>query len=154
MRIAVFSDIHSNLPALEAVLKDIDRQGTDAVYCLGDLVGYAAFPNEVTDRIRREQISTIMGNYDDGVGFDRDECGCAYREADERLRGQQSLEWTKARVTPDTMRVAFSHRRGDVSSWLTPFAEVSMNRVAVAVPASRQATSHKRMGVFERYLSL
>jgi predicted phosphodiesterase len=85
MRIAVFSNIHSNLPALEAVLKDIDRQGTDAVYCLGDLVGYAAFPNEVTDRIRREQISTIMGNYDDGVGFDRDECGCAYREADERF---------------------------------------------------------------------
>lgn len=101
MHIAVFSDIHGNLPALEAVLKDIDRQGTDAVYCLGDLVGYAAFPNEVTDRIRRERIPTIMGNYDDGVGFDRDECGCAYREADERLRGQQSLEWTKARVTLD-----------------------------------------------------
>jgi putative phosphoesterase len=42
-----------------------------------------------------------MGNYDDGVGFDRDECGCAYRLEDERVRGQQSLEWTKARVTAD-----------------------------------------------------
>ena len=101
MRLAVFSDIHGNLPALEAVLGDIRSRGVDGVYCLGDLVGYAPFPNEVTERIRREHIPTIMGNYDDGVGFDRDECGCAYREADERLRGQQSLEWTKARVTPD-----------------------------------------------------
>ena len=71
------------------------------MYCLGDLVGYAPFPNEVTERIRLEQIPTIMGNYDDGVGFDRDECGCAYREAEERRRGDQSLAWTKAHVTPD-----------------------------------------------------
>lgn len=101
MRIAIISDIHGNLPALEVVLEDIPRQRVDAVYCLGDLVGYAPFPNEVTDRIRREQIPTLMGNYDDGVGFDRDECGCAYREEAERTRGQQSLEWTKARVTPE-----------------------------------------------------
>ncbi|MGE5244063.1 MAG: metallophosphoesterase family protein [Betaproteobacteria bacterium] len=100
-RIAIFSDIHGNLPALEAVLSDIRRQHVDAMYCLGDLVGYAPFPNEVTERIRRECIPTIMGNYDDGVGFDRDECGCAYREADERMRGQQSLEWTKAHVSPE-----------------------------------------------------
>jgi putative phosphoesterase len=101
MRVAVFSDVHGNLPALEAVLDDIGRQQVDAVYCLGDLVGYAPFPNEVTERIRREQIPTIIGNYDDGVGFDRDECGCAYRQEDERRRGQQSLEWTKAVVTPE-----------------------------------------------------
>ena len=80
MQIAIFSDIHANLPALDAVLTDIGRRQVDAVYCLGDLVGYAPFPNEVTDRIRREGFSTVMGNYDDGVGFDRDECGCAYRE--------------------------------------------------------------------------
>ncbi len=101
MRIAIFSDIHGNMPALEAVLDDIHKQHVDAVYCLGDLVGYAPFPNEVTNRIRREHIPTIIGNYDDGVGFDRDACGCAYREADERMRGQQSLEWTKARVTAE-----------------------------------------------------
>jgi putative phosphoesterase len=101
MRLAIFSDIHGNLPALEAVLGDIRRQRVDAVYCLGDLVGYAPFPNEVTARIRESGVPTIMGNYDDGVGFDRDECGCAYREADERDRGQRSLEWTKAATTPE-----------------------------------------------------
>jgi putative phosphoesterase len=101
MRTAIFSDIHANLLALEAVLADIQRQNVDAVYCLGDLVGYATFPNEVIERIRREQIPTVMGNYDDGVGFDRDECGCAYRDPDEQRRGDQSLTWTKARVTPN-----------------------------------------------------
>jgi putative phosphoesterase len=101
MRIAIFSDIHANLPALEAVLAHIHAQPFDAVYCLGDLVGYAPFPNEVTERINRERIPTVMGNYDDGVGFDRDDCGCAYREADEKKRGDQSLAWTKAHVTAD-----------------------------------------------------
>jgi putative phosphoesterase len=99
MRIAIFSDIHANLPALEAVLASIASQHADATYCLGDLVGYAPFPNEVIERVRREGIPTIMGNYDDGVGFERDDCGCAYREEEERRRGDQSLAWTKTHVT-------------------------------------------------------
>lgn len=101
MRIAIFSDVHGNLPALDAVLADVRSQQPDAVYCLGDLVGYAPFPNEVVERIRQEAIPTIMGNYDDGVGFERDDCGCAYREEDEKRRGDQSLEWTKAHVTAE-----------------------------------------------------
>jgi putative phosphoesterase len=104
MRIALFSDIHGNLQALESVLADMGAQNPDAVYCLGDLVGYGASPNEVTERLRREGYPTVMGNYDDGVGFDRDECGCAYREEAERERGQRSLEWTKARVTPENKK--------------------------------------------------
>lgn len=101
MRIAIFSDIHANLPALEAVLNHLRAEPVDAVYCLGDLVGYATFPNEVIERIRHEQIPTIMGNYDDGVGFERDDCGCAYREPAEKNRGDQSLAWTKSHTTDD-----------------------------------------------------
>ncbi|PIQ21524.1 MAG: YfcE family phosphodiesterase, partial [Cytophagales bacterium CG18_big_fil_WC_8_21_14_2_50_42_9] len=67
MRIALFSDIHANLPALEAVLADMDQQNLDAVYCLGDLVGYATWPNEVVAEIRKRRIPTIAGNYDEGV---------------------------------------------------------------------------------------
>lgn len=100
MRLAIFSDVHGNLQALDAVLRDIEAQRPDATYCLGDLVGYGANPNEVTDAIRRTGYPTVMGNYDDGVGFDRADCGCAYREEADRERGQRSLEWTKARVTP------------------------------------------------------
>jgi predicted phosphodiesterase len=79
MRIGIISDIHGNLQALEAVLADMESRRCDALCCVGDLVGYAPFPNEVTESIRAKGIPTIMGNYDDGVGFDRDECGCAYR---------------------------------------------------------------------------
>jgi putative phosphoesterase len=100
MRIGIFSDIHGNLPALQAVMADITEQKLQTVYCLGDLVGYGASPNEVTERIRTEGIPTIMGNYDDGVGFDRDECGCAYREPIEKDLGERSFTWTKAQVTP------------------------------------------------------
>lgn len=101
MRIAIFSDVHGNLPALDAVLADLRSRQPDAVYCLGDLVGYAPFPNEVVERIRHDAIPTIMGNYDDGVGFERDDCGCAYREEEEKRRGDQSLAWTKAHVTAE-----------------------------------------------------
>ena len=99
MRIAIFSDVHGNLPALAATLADIEAQQPDRVYCLGDLVGYASSPNEVVDLIRQRGIPTIMGNYDDGVGFERAECGCAYKEPLDQELGQQSLEWTKARTT-------------------------------------------------------
>ena len=101
MRLAIVSDIHGNLSALEAVFADVAEQRPDRVYCLGDLVGYGASPNEVTDRIRNEGMPTIMGNYDDGVGFDRDECGCAYRDPAEKDRGDRSLAWTRAHVTPE-----------------------------------------------------
>lgn len=102
MRIAIFSDIHGNLPALDAVMADITLQARiDRVYCLGDLVGYAPFPNEVISRIRDASIPTVMGNYDDGTGYDRDDCGCAYREPEDRARGDQSFAWTKAHVTAE-----------------------------------------------------
>jgi putative phosphoesterase len=101
MRVAIISDIHGNITALEAVLDDLRSRGVEASYCLGDLVGYAPFPNEVIEGIQRDQIPTIMGNYDDGVGFDRDECGCAYRDPEEQRLGDMSLEWTKRAVTPE-----------------------------------------------------
>ena len=101
MTIAIISDIHGNLPALEAVLGDLGSRPHDRTYCLGDLVGYGAFPNEVVDRIRTEAIPTIMGNYDDGVGFDRDDCGCAYRDEGEKARGQESLMWTRAKTSDE-----------------------------------------------------
>ena len=99
MRIAAFSDIHGNLHALQAVLADIDEQKVDRIFCLGDLVGYGAYPNEVIELIRRRGIPTIMGNYDDGVGFDKDECGCAYTDPEMRRLGDSSFAWTKEHVT-------------------------------------------------------
>lgn len=98
-RIAVLSDLHGNSAATRTVLTDIDAAMPDRMYCLGDLVGYGPEPNETINLIRERRIPTILGNYDDGVGFDRDDCGCAYKDAGERERGQQSLMWTREAVT-------------------------------------------------------
>jgi len=101
MRIALFSDIHANLPALEACLKSIEEQNVDATYCLGDLVGYNVWPNEVINEIRRRQIPTIAGNYDQGIGLMSDECGCAYKTDDEKDMGKISISYTNSLVRPE-----------------------------------------------------
>jgi putative phosphoesterase len=99
MRLALFSDVHSNLPALDAVLADINQAGVDARYGLGDLVGYAPWPNEVLERLQAEGFPIVIGNYDDGTGFDRDECGCAYTNPVEKSLGDVSFAWTKAHTS-------------------------------------------------------
>jgi putative phosphoesterase len=101
MRIALFSDIHANLPALEACFKSIEEQKPDAVYCLGDLVGYNSWPNEVINEIRRRGIPTIAGNYDQGIGLMSDECGCAYKTDGEKDMGKISISYTNSLVKPD-----------------------------------------------------
>lgn len=98
-RVAIFSDIHANYPALEAVLADMDARGLEERYCLGDLVGYATFPNEVVETIRAERISCIMGNYDLGVGNDSDDCGCAYKDAISEALGKRSIAWSNSHTT-------------------------------------------------------
>jgi putative phosphoesterase len=99
--VAFITDIHGNRPALEAVLADIDGHGIETVYCLGDLIGYGSDPNGVIDLIRVRGIPTIVGNYDDGVAWDRGECGCFYRTAAEQRIGDASYNFTVAEVTPE-----------------------------------------------------
>lgn len=101
MKIAFFSDIHANLPALEAVLADIDQQQPDFIYCLGDLVGYNVWPNEVTESIRKRRIPTLAGNYDEGIGLNSNNCGCAYKTDEEKARGAVSISYTNKIVNVD-----------------------------------------------------
>lgn len=98
MKIALFSDIHANLPALEAFFASVEQQQPDAIYCLGDLVGYNIWPNEVIDTIRRRGIPTIAGNYDYGVGRNSDDCGCAYKTDEEKANGAVSISYTNQAV--------------------------------------------------------
>lgn len=64
MRIAVFSDIHANLHALETVLGEIDAESVDELWCLGDLVGYGPRPNECVDLVRERATLSLCGNHD------------------------------------------------------------------------------------------
>ena len=95
-RVAVITDIHGNLPALEASLRAIDAIGVDGLYCGGDLVGYGPHPNEVCRLIEEREIPTIYGNYDYAIGRELDDCGCAYVTPHDRELGQQSVAWTLA----------------------------------------------------------
>src|SRR5918992_405954 len=93
-RVAVITDIHANLPALHAALARIDELVIEDVYCGGDLVGYGPHPNEVCALMAERGIPTIYGNYDYAIARDLEDCGCAYRDRQERELGQRSVEWT------------------------------------------------------------
>jgi diadenosine tetraphosphatase ApaH/serine/threonine PP2A family protein phosphatase len=64
MRVAVLSDVHSNLHALEAVLADVDTGGFDEIWCLGDVIGYGPRPNECTAIVRERADLCLAGNHD------------------------------------------------------------------------------------------
>jgi predicted phosphodiesterase len=103
MKYAFISDIHANLPALEAVLAAIGRRGDiDATYHLGDLVGYAPWPNEVVERLTGARIEGISGNYDSTVATDYKHCGCRYEDPRQEQLSHESYAWTRAHVSPKT----------------------------------------------------
>jgi putative phosphoesterase len=93
-RVAIITDIHANLPALEACLNAIEAIGVDGVHCGGDLVGYGPHPNEVCGVIEQRGIPTIYGNYDYAIARDLTDCGCAYVNKHDRDLGQRSVDWT------------------------------------------------------------
>ena len=101
MRYALLSDIHANLPALEAVLHDIEaRQGVDATYHLGDLVGYAPWPNDVIEMLIARAIPGVAGNYDSTVATDYKHCGCHYEDPRQEELSHLSYAWTRAHISP------------------------------------------------------
>ena len=71
MKIAVISDIHSNLHALKAALTAIDERGADAIYCLGDIVGYGADAAACVDLVRERCAGSVRGNHDEAVALER-----------------------------------------------------------------------------------
>jgi predicted phosphodiesterase len=105
MRYALISDIHANLPALTAVIADIDaRKNIDAIYHLGDLTGYAPWPTEVVALLREREIPGIAGNYDSTVATDYKHCGCKADSPHEEELSHLSYEWTRSHVTPETKK--------------------------------------------------
>ena len=94
MRYAIISDIHANLEALQAVLAEIDRLRVDAFYCLGDLVGYNANPNECIAIIREHGIRSVMGNHDSRAA------GLEHAD-DFNPYAADAIRWTRERLSPE-----------------------------------------------------
>ena len=100
MRVALVGDVHANLPALEAVLADAREQGAEAVWNVGDFVGYGAFPDQVVRRLREVEAASILGNYDRKV------LQCPRRR--HRWRGRKAsgkflaFQWAHDRLSADS----------------------------------------------------
>ncbi len=98
---AVISDIHGNLEALEAVLDDMP-EGVERVYCLGDVVGYGASPNECCDRVRELGMPVISGNHDLAVTDPETDLAWFNPVA------AAAVEWTRGRITDSNAAFLFS----------------------------------------------
>ncbi len=104
MKRAIISDIHGNIEALEAVLKEIQAQRPDEIICLGDIIGYGPDPVPCLDRIMAVSTLTIMGNHDQAAIFDPTGFNPVALRA---------IYWTRDQLEKDSRNVEQSHRRWD-----------------------------------------
>ena len=88
MKRAIISDIHGNIEALRAVLDDIATQQVDAIYCLGDIIGYGPNPRECIDEVMRVDMC-ILGNHDQGALFDPEGFSSG---------AEKAIFWTRAQL--------------------------------------------------------
>ncbi len=113
--LAIISDIHGNLVALDAVLQDIAAQGIEQVYCLGDVVGYGPWPRECIDRCLGMELC-LLGNHDNGALFDPDGFSAG---------AERAIFWTRRQLEDNTVagaaerwdflaRLPRTHRDGDL----------------------------------------
>lgn len=89
-KIAIISDIHSNIVALEAVLEDIEKRNVNKVFCLGDLILKGSSPCEVVDKIKEKCEIVVKGNCDDGAVNPK---GNSHREWYHNILGKERLEY-------------------------------------------------------------
>lgn len=97
--IAIFSDVHGNLPALKTVLKDIESKNADQVYCLGDLVDFAPWTNEVIDLIKSSRIPCLMGNHDERIAFDKPIIPLSKHSEEETIARKTAINYTKIMIS-------------------------------------------------------
>jgi predicted phosphodiesterase len=102
MRYALISDLHANLPAFEAVHADLTRREITTVCHLGDLVGYAPWPDETVAALAAAGIAGVAGNYDSTVATDYKHCGCRYEDPRQEELSHLSYDWTRRHVLPTT----------------------------------------------------
>jgi putative phosphoesterase len=149
---AVITDIHANLPALEAALARIEELGVEEVYCGGDLVGYGPHPNEVCALIAERGIPTVYGNYDYAIAREEEDCGCGYVTPRDREIGQLSVDWTLAHT--DAESKAFMHelpfdRNFSVGAWQVHLVHGSPRKVNEYLFEDKPASLYERLAAAE-----
>src|ERR671930_594494 len=151
-RVAVITDIHANLPALQAALARIDELGIETVYCGGDVVGYGPHPNEVCALIEQRAIPTIYGNYDYAIARDLEDCGCASGTPHDRELGQRSVDWTLAhtdQATKDYLRALPFDLRFTVGATAVHLVHGSPRKVNESLFEDKPARLYERLAAAE-----
>lgn len=101
IRIAIFSDIHANLPALEAVLKDIKNREIDLCYCLGDLVDFAPWGNQVIETLKATRIPCLLGNHDERIAFNHPIAVLSHHDEIETKNRILAINHSKSSISPE-----------------------------------------------------
>ncbi|QQT26362.1 metallophosphoesterase family protein [Sphingobacterium spiritivorum] len=99
IRLAIISDIHGNLPALQSVLEDIRIKDIGQIYCLGDLVDFAPWGNEVIDQIKSRGIPCLLGNHDERIAFDQEIRPLPHHSEEETAVRYLAINHSKATIT-------------------------------------------------------
>lgn len=100
MKFIFISDIHANLPALEAVWHHLKQHDPDNIFCLGDLVNFAGWDNEVINFIRSHNITCIQGNHDEGIGNDYTQFNYSSKTEAQKQFGIASINYVNNTITP------------------------------------------------------
>lgn len=120
-RLAVFGGVYSNHLALAAVLADLDALAVDHAWCLGDLGGFGPHPDHAAESMRQSGVPMLRGNYDEAIGFGREDCACGYTDSRDERFAQISFDYTRARTSkthrawmrglPEQQRLTLGGRR-------------------------------------------
>lgn len=102
MRIAVISDIHGNIPALEAAWRSIATFSPDMTLCLGDLVHFGPSPDQVVSFIRTHGVETVQGNCDRAAGRGRTDSGDVFENPHWRKLASETLAWTRENLSAES----------------------------------------------------
>ncbi len=92
------------MAALEAVWDDLGNQNIDQLYCLGDLVGYGPYPNEVVEFVKQNNIPTVLGCWDEGIGMEQEDCGCKFITEEDAEYGHAAFKWTRSNISEENRK--------------------------------------------------
>lgn len=99
IQLAIISDLHANIVALDEVLTDIEKRGIKQIYCLGDLVDFAPWGNEVIERIKEKNIPCLLGNHDQRIAFDEPIIPLPHHDAVETANRYIAINLSKKEIS-------------------------------------------------------
>lgn len=93
-KVACFGGLYSNYLALQVAIEDAEQQKCEKKFCLGDLGAFGPYPNRVFPILKSNEVICLRGNYDDSIGFEKDDCQCGYTDPKDNHFAKLSYDYT------------------------------------------------------------